>query len=426
MADPMSGLDMLREIIGQITNTVKLVTVKGKQYRYDAKSNSYKGEGGKSFSISQLKGKAREAFQTVKTAVKENTAKRLKIGAKKKSKSWTRPQKGGPLVKANTPKKDSPRATRLKNKQAANAKVTKDTAFNRKYNVKGSSTNPWVTDKKGRITNPVSKVNKGNIKIKPQAVLEKGKKLGSQALKQLKKIRNVKGAGTVGKGLSKLGAGAELATYGYGLADSAAGAVRQGGNIYRRIKGKPLLEFDNKLGIGKAPSHLRIKEKNEYLKKHGSLKGFTKSVSRWNPDNKKTNNKKTTPTATTSKKTTPSNTSPKANKIAQVKQNIKKAKGWNKRKLQREQAYLEKFGKQPRTWQEPHGQKSRKPSEGDFKSSSKSSGKKMHAIEKRNREIHGDDRIDAVKKYHEGWKKARKEGRLEEWKKKNKARRGWQ
>ena len=50
----MSGLDMVREIIGQINNLRKLVTVNGKQYKYDPKSKSYKA-GGRTFTPSQLK-----------------------------------------------------------------------------------------------------------------------------------------------------------------------------------------------------------------------------------------------------------------------------------------------------------------------------------------------------------------------------------
>ena len=43
--------------------------------------------------------------------------------------------------------------------------------------------------------------------------------------------------------------------------------------------------------------------------------------------------------------------------------------------------------------------------------------KKMHAIEKRNREIHGDTKVQALKDRHAAWKKARKEGTLAEWEK---------
>ena len=43
---------------------------------------------------------------------------------------------------------------------------------------------------------------------------------------------------------------------------------------------------------------------------------------------------------------------------------------------------------------------------------------KMHSIEKKNREIHGDKAINRLKTKHKEWKKARKEGKLDEWKKK--------
>tara|TARA_R100001443_G_scaffold86895_1_gene93519 strand:- start:494 stop:1054 length:561 start_codon:yes stop_codon:yes gene_type:complete len=52
--------------------------------------------------------------------------------------------------------------------------------------------------------------------------------------------------------------------------------------------------------------------------------------------------------------------------------------------------------------------------------SSSSSGKKMGSIEKKNRKIHGDTAINKLKIKHADWKKARKEGKLDEWKKKYK------
>ena len=42
----------------------------------------------------------------------------------------------------------------------------------------------------------------------------------------------------------------------------------------------------------------------------------------------------------------------------------------------------------------------------------------MHAIERKNREIHGGAAVDRLKQKHKEWKKARKEGKLAEWKKK--------
>ena len=49
---------------------------------------------------------------------------------------------------------------------------------------------------------------------------------------------------------------------------------------------------------------------------------------------------------------------------------------------------------------------------------SNNSRMKMHSIEKKNREIHGDKAINTLKQKHKEWRKARKEGKLDEWKKK--------
>tara|TARA_R100001443_G_scaffold3979_1_gene12008 strand:- start:209 stop:1597 length:1389 start_codon:yes stop_codon:yes gene_type:complete len=49
--------------------------------------------------------------------------------------------------------------------------------------------------------------------------------------------------------------------------------------------------------------------------------------------------------------------------------------------------------------------------------------KRMGAIEKRNREIHGNKKIDDLKDYHKRWKAARKAGRLKEFKEKEKKKR---
>ena len=57
----------------------------------------------------------------------------------------------------------------------------------------------------------------------------------------------------------------------------------------------------------------------------------------------------------------------------------------------------------------------------DKPSDKKSSGKKMHAIEKKNREIHGNERINKLKADHAKWKADRKKAREERRKKKLKA-----
>ena len=102
-----------------------------------------------------------------------------------------------------------------------------------------------------------------------------------------------------------------------------------------------------------------------------------------------------------------SNVSQRDKDLREAKRRVKKAKGYNKEKLQREVRYQEKFGKQGRTWSNPVGAKGKgKPS--SVKTDTKSKPKKMHAIEKRNRERFGDAHVDRLKAKHAEWKKRRK------------------
>ena len=57
----------------------------------------------------------------------------------------------------------------------------------------------------------------------------------------------------------------------------------------------------------------------------------------------------------------------------------------------------------------------------DKPSDKKSSGKKMHAIEKKNREIHGDEAINKLKAKHAKWKADRKKAREDRRKKRLKS-----
>ena len=97
----------------------------------------------------------------------------------------------------------------------------------------------------------------------------------------------------------------------------------------------------------------------------------------------------------------------------------KKPKGYNKRVLDKKK----ERDSRPvgRNWQKPYGAEGDgKPSSGDVKSASKSSGKKMHSIEKKNREIHGDEAINKLKAKHAKWKADRKKEREKKKKLKSK------
>ena len=53
MAD-LSGLDMIREIIGQINNWQKIVRIGGEIYKLDVKDKKYKNSKGKTYTRPQL------------------------------------------------------------------------------------------------------------------------------------------------------------------------------------------------------------------------------------------------------------------------------------------------------------------------------------------------------------------------------------
>ena len=61
-----------------------------------------------------------------------------------------------------------------------------------------------------------------------------------------------------------------------------------------------------------------------------------------------------------------------------------------------------------------------KPGSSGKNSSKKTTGTGRKSIEASNRKIHGDKKIDALKIKHSEWKKARKEGTMDEWNKKYK------
>ena len=305
--------------------------------------------------LAKKKGKGKKTYS--RKNVTPSDKNNIKLKSKK---NYIR--KGGALVKKDTPKTDTPRVQAAKEKlNLAKRGVNKDTAFNRKYKVKGSATNPYVTDKKGRIKPNKNKVktskpnNTGRpmLKIEPKKTIKRIKNVASNVknsnvVKHLKKIRNAKVVGTatniLGKGLGVVG-GAGLV---YEAADNAAGAIRTGGNIYRRIKGKPLLESLG--GMGKAEGRLRIKEKNAYLKEHGSLKGFNKYVAEQLRTNKKT--KKTNKTNKNNKTSvnqpiseTNNSTTQKVSKVNNNKNNDSTSSAQSKREKRRRKAISRAYGK---------------------------------------------------------------------------------
>ena len=82
----------------------------------------------------------------------------------------------------------------------------------------------------------------------------------------------------------------------------------------------------------------------------------------------------------------------------------------------KEGGYTPKFNKQ--NTKEKGGLQTPSPILGINKESSKSTSKRMGAIERENRKRFGNTKIDALKIRHADWKKARKAGTLAQWRKK--------
>ena len=203
------------------------------------------------------------------------------------------------------------------------------------------------------------------------------------------------------------------------LVDETAGAIRQGGNIYRRSQNKPLLKDLKGWGQAEGFQGKVIDAKNKYLKEHGSLKGFWE----FQRTGKKPNNQVQ---KTDTKKTTNNNQSIK------IKDNSSQPKGWNARNLAKKKAQSEKklANIDPKEGNAtlPGRDKSKsirinpdfgKKSEyGNKSKESKSGTTRMHPLEKANRARFGDEAVDTLKIKHSEWKKARKAGTLDAWEKK--------
>ena len=218
------------------------------------------------------------------------------------------------------------------------------------------------------------------------------------------------------------------------LVDETAGAIRQGGNIYRRSQNKPLLKDLKGWGQAEGFQGKVIDAKNKYLKEHGSLKGFWESRRKKKPNNQvqKTDTKKAT----------------NNNQSIKIKDNASQPKGWNARNLANKKAQAEKKlanipakeGNVTLPAQKPGGKAFRinpdfgKKSEYGNNNKSGEKGtttttkKKTTARDRmraRNEAIHGKERNDRIYEYNKAWQKARKAGTLKDFKKKYPNMRSW-
>jgi len=411
MATELDLPKALAELISQLNNLRKLVTINGKKYKYDAKSNSYKSDG-KSFSTAQLKGKAREFYQTAKTTGNK-AFKRVKIRPKKnESKTYTR--KKGELTTTREPQykidaKNKANKEKLKLRKKARwdkATTKKQKAASGSFNVKqewNPKTKKWETRYGQGTTKPKQS---SHLKRGKQFVEDTAPKVKKNAARVLKKIKNVRGAGTVAKGLQIGGRIGSNTLKALGAAEVALGTERQISNIGRRLRNKPLKADSRIKGLGGNVNteieRRLIKLKNAYTKEHGSLKGFQAGkayqqayknsggamgvlfgVKAKKKNNKKEDNKKNESQSSTS----------------QPKVTFESQYGKTKTKDKKPQPNTEKKSTAQIEW-EKKTRNSPARASGAFK----------------------DKELWELQKRHRAWKAARKAGKLDEWRKKYKSR----
>ena len=266
-------------------------------------------------------------------------------------------------------------------------------------NVKGKVEATRKALKKGKAPKPttgpqkfVSKVTKG-AKGYGKTLLKKG---GKDLLKIGKGI--VKNPGSAISGIKGAGA-AYLAEKGINqLTDRAFKQLRKetrGKNMtlkeYRARKDKAVKEARKKYGI--IPTAKKIVNKVRGKSNTNNNLSTNKNIQK-----QKTNNNKKV-------------TNPKANELKIAKQRVRKAKGYNKEKLQREVRYLEKFGKQGRTWSNPVGAKgNNKPSSVKTDTTTKSPrpGSARAKMIAKNEARFGKARVDKLRKKNQDFQAMKK------------------
>ena len=276
------------------------------------------------------------SFQDKEKATKKSAAKKpaAKKPVAKKPATTTRPKRTANQLKikkaATTAQKAIKKATPVVKKAAktvakkageAKKTVTKKAGQLKQAIKKGKAPAPKTAAQKA-----VSKVYKGTKKLVGDSL----KKRGQDALKIVgKAIRNPKSAikGGVGGALVPL-AGHVINT--------------RVDREFAKRKGMTLQEFN--------AAKKKMKDNRNIVR---SAKNIVNKVRGKSGESSTTKNIK-------KQKTSNSNSlkiSQRTKDLREAKRRVRKAKGYNKKKLQREVRYLEKFGKQGRTWSNPVGAK---------------------------------------------------------------------
>ncbi len=356
---------------------------------------------------------------TKKPAVKKPVAKKPPVKKPVAKKPVAKkPVAKKPVTKKPVTKKPAPKKTanNLKIKKATNTAVKTTKQAIKKATPVVKKAAKTVAKKAGEAKKAVTKkvdatkkaLNKPSPTKRPttrlQKLASKGNKLFKRAGKYTKNQvlpKAKKDLLKIGKGIAKDPRSLLKGAKGAGLTYAAERLTDAGMTRIFKRKGETVAQYK------KRQAQFR-KDTSPFQTAKRTIKGIRNVATgkNWYKDNmttaekklrEKRKNKPVVTKKTITKKDAPNRTSKQSSDLKIAKDRAKKAKGYNKEKLEREVRYQEKFGKQGRTWSNPVGAKGGgKPSTVKTDKTT-SKPKKMSAIEKRNRQRFGDAHVDRLK-----------------------------
>ena len=246
-------------------------------------------------------------------------------------------------------------------------------------------------------------LRKGRVLTKKY--FRKNKPLRTAAGKVITGVKNnpgsvVRGAKNLTKGsLIGLGADAVIRRTTAPITNRVTKGIR---NYIRKTEyGDKPLTLEESNALTKKVNNMSGAERKAYLKKQKERRKAYKQSKKTNTSNQSSTTKNINKQKTSNNnKLKVSNVSQRDKDLREAKRRVKKAKGYNKEKLQREVRYLEKFGKQGRTWSNPEGAKgNNKPSsvKTDTTSNTPKPGSARAKLRAKNEARFGKARVDKLR-----------------------------
>ena len=410
------------------------------------------------------KQKESRAQKTKITSTKENIAKQK--ATNKKAATTTKTKATAKSKTTAKPKATTTKAQTLATGKTSKAKTTAATTTTTTRR-KTTTTKPKTTAKKPAGKVPARKPiisNKQKLQIKKagKKVIDTGKKVVGSTKKNISKIKTegkkfinkpsptkrpttagqkfasqgnqlLKKGGKylrkqvipkakkdllkIGKGILKDPKSVVKGAKGLGISYVAEKALNQIGDraikqLNPKTRGNKMTLKEYRADLAQKIEKRNKEDREKYGPLHAYYSGYAKAFKKLRKN--KTNDKQSSTTKNINKQKKTNNqkvTNPKSEELKIAKQRVKKAKGWNKQKLQREVDYLKKFGKQPRTWQNPYGAKGKgKPSTVKTDTSTKSAkpGSARAKMIAKNEARFGKARVDKLRSKNQDFQAMKK------------------